>query len=147
MLTNLIQFFLERTNGCSDNVAVVDGDNRLSFGELRAAETKIADWLAATYKTTHRPVAVFLPKCIHTIAADLAIIHSGNAYMNMDVKTPPERLTNVLNQAQPFCIITNNKYCGIIGPIAGSVPVVLVEDLDKLEVKDGAEERLNAIVE
>lgn len=147
MLTNLIQFFWERTNGCLDSVAVVDGDKRLSFGDLRVAETKIADWLAATYKATRQPVAVFLPKCAHAIVADLAIIHSGNAYMNMDVKTPPERLANVLRQAQPLAIITNAKYRGIIEPIAGDVPIVQTEDLDRLESADGAEARLAAIIE
>ena len=147
MKTNLIQFFLDTAEANPDSIAIRDGEVSVSFGKLKAQEAKYAEWLAATYKVTRSPVAVFLPKCAHTIAADLAIIHSGNAYMNMDVKTPPERLTNVLKQAQPLCIITNEKYRGIMEPIAGGVPVVLVEDLDKLEVKDGAEDRLNAIVE
>ena len=64
MITNLIQFFLERTKDCLDATAVVDGDQRLTFSELRTAETKIADWLVTTYYTTRRPIAVFLPKSI-----------------------------------------------------------------------------------
>ena len=147
MTTNLIQFFEKTASYNREAVAIRDGELSVSFGELKDQETKYADWLAATYKVTRRPVAVFLPKCAHTIAADLAIIHSGNAYMNMDVKTPPERLTNVLRQAQPLCIITNEKYRGIIEPIAGDVSIVLVEDLDKLEPQDGAEDRLAAIIE
>ena len=147
MQTNLIQFFLERTSGCQETIAVVDGETRFSFGDLRVAEIKVADWIATTFKVTRRPVAVFLPKCVHAIVADLAIIHSGNAYMNMDVKTPPERLANVLKQAQPLAIITNAKYRGTIEPIAGDTPIVLTEDLDGLEQKDGAEARLNAIIE
>lgn len=147
MRTNLIQFFLEIVGRSPDSTAIRDGEVSVSFAELGAIETKIAYWFATTYKTTRRPVAVFLPKCAHVIMADLAIIHSGNAYMNMDVKTPPERLANVLKQAQPLCIITNAKYRGIIEPIAGNVPVVLTEDLDRLELQEGAESRLNAIIE
>lgn len=147
MMTNLIQFFLGTAGGYPAAIAIRDGDVSVSFAELKVNETKLADWIATTYKTTRRPVAVFLPKCAHTIMADLAIIHSGNAYMNMDVKTPPERLANVLKQAQPLAIITNAKYRGVIEPIAGEVPIALVEDLDKLEAKDGADERLNAIIE
>ena len=138
MKTNLIQFFIDTAVGSPAAVAIRDGDQSVSFCELQAQETKYADWLAATYQTTRRPVAVFLPKCAHTIAADLAIIHSGNAYMNMDVKTPQERLTNVLKQAQPLCIITNEKFRGTIAPIAGDVPLAFVEDLDKLEAREGA---------
>ncbi len=126
MRTSLIQFFETTVKANTDSIAIRDGEMSVSFGELKTQEAKYADWLAATYRVTRRPIAVFLPKCVHTIAADLAIIHSGNAYMNMDVKTPPERLTNVLKQAQPLCIITNEKYRGIIESIAGGVPVVLV---------------------
>ncbi len=147
MRTNLIQFFLDTADAHPDFIAIRDGEVSVSFDKLKAQETKYADWLVATYRTTRRPIAVFLPKCAHTIAADLAIIHSGNAYMNMDVKTPSERLTNVLKQARPLCIITNEKYRGIIEPISEGVQVVLVEELDKLELNDGAEERINAIIE
>jgi len=87
MTTNLIQFFAKTASETPDAIAIRDGETSASFGALKAQETKYADWLAATYKTTQRPVAAFLPKCAHTIAADLAIIHSGNASMNMDVKT------------------------------------------------------------
>ena len=147
MHTNLIQYFLSTAADNADVIAIRDGDTSVSFAQLKVAETTVAEWLAASFKTTRRPIAVFLPKCAHTIVADLAIIHSGNAYMNMDVKTPPERLANVLKQAQPLCIITNAKYRSIIEPIAGDVPVVLTEDLDKLEPQDGGEVRLNAIIE
>ena len=147
MKTNLMQFFLDTADANPDSIAIRDGEVSVAFGKLKAQEAKYADWLAATYKVTRRPIAVFLPKCAHAIAADLAIIHSGNAYMNMDVKTPQERLTNVLNQAQPLCIITNEKFRGNITPISGDVPIVLVEDLDKLEASEGAEERLDAIIE
>lgn len=147
MRTNLIQDFIATAKASPDAIAIRDGNQSATFSEVKTSETRIADWLASTYMPTHRPVAVFLPKCAHTIIADLAIIHSGNAYMNMDVKTPPERLANVLKQAQPLAIITNAKYRGIIEPIAGDVPMVLMEDLDKLEIQEGAEDRLTAIIE
>ena len=85
MTTNLIQFFEKTASTDPSAVAIRDGEATVSFDELNACETKYADWLAVTYRTTRRPIAVFLPKCVHTIVADLAIIHSGNAYMNMDV--------------------------------------------------------------
>ena len=94
MITNLIHFFDKIALANQNAIAIRDGELTISFGALKAQETKYADWLAATYRTTRRPVAVFLPKCAHTIAADLAIIHSGNAYMNMDVKTACSRLAS-----------------------------------------------------
>lgn len=147
MTVNLIQFFLKVVNDSPASVAVRDGDRVVTFGELKASEMKIADWIAAEYNTTRRPVAVFMPKCLEAVITDLAIIHSCNAYMNMDVKTPPERLTNVLKQAQPLAIITSEKYRAIIEPIAADVPVLVVENLCALEVKDGTDERLATLIE
>ena len=147
MITNLIQFFTRNVGDSRDAIAVREVDGAFTFGQILDQEIKFADWIVSTYGTTRRPIAVFLPKCAHVIVANLAIIHSGNAYMNMDVKTPQERLANVLKQAQPLCIITNEKFHGTIAQIAGDVPIVLVEDLDKLEACEGAEERLNAIIE
>lgn len=147
MRTNLIRLFLESAKRHPSAIAVVDGSTRTAYSELLASETRTADWLASTFHQIRRPIAVFLPKCTHTISADLAIIHSGNAYMNMDVKTPPERLANVLRQAEPLAIITNEKYKAVIAPIAGSARIVLVEELDRLPVIPGAEERLDAVLE
>lgn len=147
MITNLIQFFTRNVGDSRDAIAVRGVEGAFTFGQILDQEIKFADWIVSTYGTTRRPIAVFLPKCAHVIVANLAIIHSGNAYMNMDVKTPQERLANVLKQAQPLCIITDEKFHGTIAQIAGDVPIVLVEDLDKLEAREGAEERLNAIIE
>ena len=40
----------------------------------------------------------------------MAIIYSGNFYMNLDVKTPAERIKNILELIQPAAIITNNQF-------------------------------------
>lgn len=146
MKTNLIQYFQETVARCPEQIAVRDGEVSVAFAELQTTETKVAGWLSEEFKTTRRPIAVFLPKCVWAVTADLAIIHSGNAYMNMDVKTPSERLTNVLRQAQPLAIITNDKYKNIIEPIAGTVPILLTEDFETLDFQAGAENRLAKIV-
>ena len=147
MRTNLIQQFLSRAQEHPSAIAVVDGEARMTYAELLAAETRVASWLASTFRQTRKPIAVFLPKCTHAIVADLAIIHSGNAYMNMDVKTPPERLSNVLRQAEPLAIITNAKYKGIISQIAGDTRIVLAEELDTLAESPCSKERLAEILE
>lgn len=40
----------------------------------------------------------------------MAIIYSGNFYMNLDVKTPAERIKNILELIQPAADITNNQF-------------------------------------
>ena len=100
-------------------VVVRDGERCVTFAQLLEAETSLAKKLMAIIGDVRcRPVAVFLPKCAETIIADTAIIHTGNAYMNMDVKTPPERLTNVLRTVQPLLVITDAAHDKSVAQIA-----------------------------
>ncbi len=122
MQTSLIQCFVRTVKLYPNYIAVSNGEQAVTFIELWRQESKVAEWLAEEYGADRRPIAVFLPKCFWVITADLAIVHAGNAYMNMDIKTPPERLANVLNQAKPLCIITNENYLGIIEPKASDIP-------------------------
>ena len=100
-------------------IVVRDGERSLTFAQLLEAETSLARKLVSLIGSARcRPVAVFLPKCAETIIADTAIIHTGNAYMNMDVKTPPERLTNVLRTVQPLLVITDAAHDKSVAQIA-----------------------------
>jgi amino acid adenylation domain-containing protein len=54
-------------------------------------------------------VAVFLEKGIHSVVADLAALYIGNAYMNLDVKSPPQRLRNILSRIDPVLILTDDR--------------------------------------
>lgn len=53
---------------------------------------------------------MYLNKSIESVYADLGIVYSGNFYMNLDVKTPVERIKNILELVQPVAIITNNQF-------------------------------------
>lgn len=111
MRINWYKVFVESAKAEPDRVVIREGERTVTFEQLLAAETSFAKKLAAIVgEARGRPVAVFLPKCVETIVADTAIIHTGNAYMNMDVKTPPERLTNVLKTAQPLLVITDDAH-------------------------------------
>ena len=133
-----INFYREFRNTVQNNaekIAVYDGERSISFGDLNLLETKYASALFNVSKQAYnKPVGVFLPKCIESIAADLAIIHTGNIYMNLDVKYPVERLRNIFNVIQPVCIITNQKYAGILNEIDSNMPLLIVDaDLDKAD--------------
>lgn len=121
-----------------ERVVIRDGEKSVTFAELLAAETALAKKLVAMIGEARcRPIAVFLPKCAETIISDTAIIHTGNAYMNMDVKTPPERLANVLKTAQPLLVLTDSAHEKAIATAAeGIVKVVTLESLTDSPMAD-----------
>ena len=120
------------------------------FSDLKAAETSLAKKIVADVgEVRGRPIAVFLPKCIETVVADTAIVHTGNAYMNMDVKTPPERLANVLRTARPLLVITDDAHKKSIETAAeGIVAVRTLSEFETLpEGEADLDERLRHIID
>ena len=110
MRFNLYNDFLNTVSDYPDKTAIYDNDSSISFSQLKDRESLIAEKVYLVNGNKNRtPVGVFLPKCIDSIAADIGIIHSGNFYMNLDVKNPEERLKNILDLVKPSCIVTSNK--------------------------------------
>lgn len=125
MRTHWIQVFQETARKMPHAVAVCDSECNMTFSDLFRKELFWSEKIIKEINgKLNRPVAVFLPKCMETVLADMAIIQSGNAYMNMDVKSPVERLRNILNNIKPVLIITNEKYRGIIETIAMEIPLM-----------------------
>lgn len=133
-------FYNEFANTVKNNpqkVAVCDGDFSVTFSQLNEREQKIAECVYNVILGKNKtPVGVFLPKCIDSIAADIAIIHTGNFYMNLDVKYPEERLRNIFKTVQPSCIVTSNKYKSIMESVDSSIPLVIVDKITDNAVEE-----------
>jgi len=130
MKINLIEYFVQTVNARNHKVAVIEGDKVASFAELRDKALSVAVNLISKCDITNIPVAVFLPKSIETVTANIGITYSGNIYMNLDIKAPVERIKNILNLVQPKFLITNNQYLRIIDSvIPDDVIVILIEDI------------------
>ena len=117
---------------CPDKVAVVDGTRQLTFTELRSNARHFAVQLIARADVTGRPIAVYLPKSADVVVADLAILYSCNIYTNLDVKSPPQRLANILTHIGPRLVVTSRSRADEI-LAAGIAPddILFIEDLEK----------------
>lgn len=107
---NISQYLESTYSRHPHRVAVRDGDRSLTFAELR--ERVLAEALAIRRLLdgrTRQVVAVYLPKCLEAVIADLAIIYSGNAYMNLDVKSPAQRTRAILAQTAPALLIADGE--------------------------------------
>lgn len=133
MKINLIEYFAETASKFSARTAVVDGDRSISFGELDEKVRLLASVIIEKTDSKNKPVAMFLPKCIEAVQTDLAITYSGNAYMNLDVKTPAERLSNILALIQPVAIVTNSRFLKLIQSIADEN--IYIINIDEIEEK------------
>jgi len=129
MKINLIEYFEKTVLSNPDKVAIIDGDNRSTFNELSEKSKKLAceinklDFL-------NKPIAVYLPKSIESVIADIAITYSANAYMNLDVKTPIVRIGNILDRIKPELVITNKKLSVLFFQIDSSIPLLIIDEFD-----------------
>ena len=110
--THITQYFEITAAAYPDRVAVCDGDSSITFKKLHERVLYEAARLSQRLcgKTGHI-VAVFLPKSLDAVVAELAILYSGNAYMNLDVKSPEQRIGVILEQTRPTLLISGDIPC------------------------------------
>lgn len=134
MKINLIEYFIETVQKFANRIAVIDGERTISFAEIDTKARQLAASILDACDCQNRPVAVFMPKSIEAAVADLAVTYSGNAYMNLDVKNPAERLGNILALVQPAAVISNAKFGAVISEILPeNVKLINVEEMTEEE--------------
>lgn len=126
MKINLIECFVETVSRFPERNAIIEGERKVSFKELDVHARRLAGEIIDSAACKNRPIAVFLPKCVEALQADLAITYSGNAYMNLDVKNPVERLGNIFALVKPAAVITNGRFQSIIKSIAEANDVIVI---------------------
>lgn len=109
MITNISEYLEKTASQYPTKVAVIDGEKTIQFKDL-AKKAKILACFLIEQNISNQPVAVYLPKTIESIIADIAVTYSGNIYMNLDVKSPDERIKSIIHIIEPKAIITNAKY-------------------------------------
>lgn len=134
MIKNILEYFEKTIIEKKDKIAVIDGERKINFAELSQASFSVATAIKVNSNSSIKnPVAVFLPKSIESIIADIGIVYSGNAYMNLDVKTPLERISNILKLVQPLYVITDIRYSAKLKEIFSESQILDVDELIKYQ--------------
>ena len=89
--------------------AIVEGNKSISYSDLVHYSQSWATQLVLKLNRTKCPIAVFLPRSINAVIADIACLYSGNFYTNLDFNSPPERLRGLLENVRPIAVITDNE--------------------------------------
>jgi len=105
-LTHITQYFDFTVTTHGDRIAVQDGDVSVTFQELY--EMVLCTAYQINQKLKKRKgqiIAVYLPKSLAGIVAQIGILYSGNTYMNLDIKCPEQRTKAILEQTLPSLMI------------------------------------------
>ncbi len=79
--------------------AILWGDERITYGDLAARASRLARRLAELGGGAETLVGVCLPRSPELVAALLAVLAAGSAYLPLDPRYPAERLTFMLADA------------------------------------------------
>jgi len=131
MKLNVVDFFEQGAlRNFPGRTAIVDGERSVTFAELAADAKRCATRIANLLNGINQAVAVYLPKCAENVIADLGIVYSGNAYCNLDIKSPPQRLRNILDKIAPACVVTSRALArGLRDVVDTAIEIVCIEDL------------------
>ncbi|XP_055326128.1 uncharacterized protein LOC129579960, partial [Sitodiplosis mosellana] len=122
----LHQSFEEQVEHDGKAIAVECDGNTISYTELNAQANKLAHYLIARGVKPDDRIALCTERSTTMIVAILGILKSGGAYVPLDPAYPSQRLSNVLQDADPIFLLLDANGRKTLGD--HHVPEV---DLDK----------------
>lgn len=136
MKINLIEFLQETLQNYGGHAAVIDGERSITYKELDKRARAIAKVLIGI-GCKNVPIALYLPKSIESVCADIAVTYSGNVYMNLDIKNPLERISNILSLIQPRAVITDSAHSvKLSGILPEQIRLVNIDEISDEDILD-----------
>ncbi|KAF0809376.1 amino acid adenylation domain-containing protein [Alcanivorax sp. S71-1-4] len=88
-----------------DAVALVQGEQTLTYHALQQRAGQLAQWLREQGAAPGERVALQLGRSLDAVVAILAIWHTGAAYLPLDERWPAARRRAVLDDAKPVLVL------------------------------------------
>ncbi len=99
------------------NIALVYGDEELSYAELNQRANQLAHYLQHQGVGPEQRVGLFLERSLDLVVAVLAVLKAGGAYVPIDPSYPAERLAFMLEDSQAALLITQRELAATLPPL------------------------------
>jgi amino acid adenylation domain-containing protein/non-ribosomal peptide synthase protein (TIGR01720 family) len=127
-LESIPALFAAQVARAPEAAAVSCSGRSWTYRELDEASNRLAHSLARQGAGPGERVALFLPRSAEAVAAILAVLKTGAAYLPMDSAHPDTRIEFMLADAAPIAAITTEDLRPRL--MASNVPVIDVNDPD-----------------
>ncbi|ORA60690.1 non-ribosomal peptide synthetase [Mycobacteroides franklinii] len=135
-LTSIPELFAAQVARAPEAIAITCGERSWSYGELDATANRLANHLVTRGARPGERVALLLPRTGEAIAAILAVLKTGAAYLPIDPAHPDSRVEFVLGDAAPVVAVTTADLMPRLG--ASGVPVLDIDDPAVSQQSDAA---------
>ncbi|MCY1078719.1 non-ribosomal peptide synthetase [Archangium lansingense] len=127
----IIDVFERQVASTPDAIALEFGEQRLSYRQLDEASNRLAHVLRARGVGPDSRVALALDRSLELIISLLGILKAGGAYVPLDTSYPRERLSFMLEDAQPALLVTTHEQLSRL-PAEGLSTLLLEESTAEL---------------
>ena len=103
------QLFEEQVEKTPDNIAVVFGDQQLTYRELNERANSLANYLRNNGITRNDIVGIMVNRSLEMLVAILAVLKSGACYIPIDPEYPQDRIEYMLNNSNAKMLLTFKK--------------------------------------
>ncbi len=125
----LAELFQAQAGRTPDAVAVVFEGAELTYAELDARANRLARHLVTLGVGRERIAAIAMRRSELLVVALLAVLKAGGAYLPVDPEYPAERISHMLTDAGPACVITMAEVAsGLAVPEGQVIPQLLLDD-------------------
>nr|ACJ60988.1 TEG5 [uncultured soil bacterium] len=124
-----------------DEVAVVDGDGELSYGELWDRAVKFAAVLRARGVGQERRVGLVVGRSAWWLVGMLGVSLAGGVFVPVDPAYPAERVKLVFGSADPMLVVCQGKTREAV-PEEFADRLVVIDELDLAEIPSAVLPRL-----
>ncbi|ELP64082.1 non-ribosomal peptide synthetase [Streptomyces turgidiscabies] len=131
------EMFAEQVRLRPDDIALVFEDTALTYAELDDRAGRLAAALIARGAGPERVVALAVPRSAELIVAEVAVLKSGAAYLPVDTDYPADRISYMLADAGPVCLVTTEEVAEDIPANDGTAVVVLDSPDVVRELREG----------
>ncbi|GHA65709.1 MULTISPECIES: non-ribosomal peptide synthetase [Streptomyces] len=118
------ELFARQVRRAPDAIAVVFGDQQISYAELDARSDRFAARLRSLGVTAETVVGSCLERGVEAVVVLLAVLKAGGVYVPFDPRHPAERLELMLADAGPELVVTTRAFAG---RLTGAHRVVLAD--------------------
>ncbi|MGV4982289.1 non-ribosomal peptide synthetase [Streptomyces sp. NRAIS4] len=111
-----------------DAVALVSGDDTVSYRELDARSSRLAEALRRRHVGPETVVAVALPRSVDLAVALLGVVKAGGAYLPIDPASPAQSVRSRIDETSAVALLTDATTAERLSVVT-DVPALVCDDL------------------
>ena len=105
----VISLFEEQIEKCSDAIAIESDGEPISYGELNERANRLAHYLRESGVGTETLVGICMERGVDMMVAVLGVLKAGAAYVPLDLTSPKERLSYMIEDSNIRILLTQQR--------------------------------------